>query len=166
MINGMAKAVRAIRNPGYKKLMGSKIAEETSNTYFNHMNKYEGKTLVLGASLKSYRYSHLAILKLEDHKYEVHALGLRKGRVGNTTIETEIDAFDGSDIDTFTVYLGAKRQSDLLQWVDKLRPKRVIFNPGAENPNIYPDLEKRGVEWTEACTLVLLGTGQYESSAL
>lgn len=118
-------------------------------------------TLVLGASLKSYRYSHQAILRLRLAGVPAYAFGLKVGRVGDVLIHTDIQDFVDSSIHTFSLYLGPDRQSDLLQWVKMLKPQRIIFNPGTENPSLYPVLVQEGVQCEEACTLVLLASNQY-----
>ena len=120
------------------------------------MNK---TTLVLGASLKKERYSNIAIHRLVAHKHMVYAFGLRKGEVEGVHIDT--DLIDYKDIDTVTLYLNPKRQVEFYDYVLSLNPKRVIFNPGTENPDFYKLLEAKNIAYEEACTLVLLGTNQY-----
>jgi hypothetical protein len=65
------------------------------------------------------------------------------------------------DIHTLTLYIGPQRQGPYYDTILGLSPKRVIFNPGTENPELYDLLKKEGIEVEVACTLVLLGTGQY-----
>jgi predicted CoA-binding protein len=120
------------------------------------MNK---KTLVLGASLKPERYSNIAINRLRNYKHEVKAFGLREGKVNDVDIDTVLMQYEG--IDTVTLYLNPKRQTEYYDYVIGLNPKRVIFNPGTENPEFYKLLEQNNIDFEEACTLVLLGTGQY-----
>ncbi|AFL81544.1 putative CoA-binding protein [Aequorivita sublithincola DSM 14238] len=117
------------------------------------------KTLVLGASLNSSRYSNLAINRLVNHGHTVKAVGLREGTVAGLTISTEKEAFE--NIDTVTLYLNPKRQEEFYDYIVSLKPKRVIFNPGTENPEFYEILQKNNIESEVACTLVLLGTNQY-----
>ena len=117
------------------------------------------KTLVLGASLNPGRYSNLAINRLVDNGIETEAFGLREGVVRDVPVKTDFDTF--SDIHTITLYVGPKYQSDYVDAILKLGPKRVIFNPGTENPELYGILKDNGIETEVACTLVLLGTGQY-----
>ena len=120
------------------------------------MNK---KTLVLGASLKSSRYSNLAINRLRKYNHDVKALGHREGEVSGVAIDTELLSYEA--IDTVTLYLNPKRQESYYNYVIGLKPKRVIFNPGTENPEFYKLLDAHDIEYEAACTLVLLGTGQY-----
>ncbi len=120
------------------------------------MNK---TTLVLGASLKTQRYSNIAVNRLVKYGHEVKAFGLRKGEVAGVTIDTEL--IDYKDIDTVTLYLNPKRQEEYYNYVIGLNPNRVIFNPGTENPEFYKLLSKNNIGYEVACTLVLLGTNQY-----
>lgn len=118
------------------------------------------KTLVLGASLKEVRYSNIAIKKLRKFEHPVLAIGLRKGMVQDVEIETTPIAFD--DVHTVTLYLNPMRQEAYYNYIISLQPERVIFNPGTENPGFYNLLSAEGIAYEEACTLVLLSTGQYE----
>lgn len=117
------------------------------------------KTLVLGASLNEARYSNKAIRKLRNFEYPVLAIGLRKGKVEDVEIETLESSFEG--VHTVTLYLNPKRQENYYNYIISLKPKRVIFNPGTENPIFYNLLNAEGIFYEEACTLVLLSTGQY-----
>ena len=116
------------------------------------------KTLVLGASLKPERYSNMAIQMLRAHGHPVVAHGLRKGRVADVDIQTE--PIDEQGVDTITVYLGPANQGHLKEWVRRLKPTRVIMNPGTENPELEQALQKEGPEVIRACTLVLLRSDQ------
>lgn len=117
------------------------------------------KTLVFGVSLKTHRYSNLVINRLLDHNIETDAFGLKSGKIKGTTIETNADNF--RNIDTITLYIGAARQTQYYGDILKINPRRVVFNPGTENPEFYKILKDNGVEVEVACTLVLLATGQY-----
>jgi predicted CoA-binding protein len=116
-------------------------------------------TLVLGASLKPERYSNMAINRLRNYNHNVKAFGLREGEVNTVTIDTELVHYDG--IDTVTLYLNPKRQEDYYDYIIGLAPNRVIFNPGTENIEFYELLNENDIRYEIACTLVLLGTGQY-----
>ena len=119
----------------------------------------EKKTLVLGASLKTNRYSNLAINKLVRHGQPTEAIGLREGTVSGVEIKTEKYPFE--DIDTITLYLNAKRQQEYYDYIISLHPERVIFNPGTENPELYDLLKKNDIAYENACTLVMLSSHQY-----
>ncbi len=117
------------------------------------------KTLVIGASVNPDRYSNMAVKKLTAFNHPVAALGKRKGNIGNTTIETEKKMFE--DIDTVTLYLNPQNQEEYYEYILSLHPKRIIFNPGTENEALELLANKNNIEPVEACTLVLLSTGQY-----
>lgn len=117
------------------------------------------KTLVIGASENPSRYSYLAIEKLVRQGHETVAIGLKKGELFGVQIDTEKELY--SHIDTVTLYLNSKRQEEYYGYILSLKPKRVIFNPGTENPEFERLLQENGIKTENACTLVLLGTNQY-----
>ena len=117
------------------------------------------KTLVIGASTNPERYSYLAIQSLRKHQHDVVALAKREGQVSDVSIQTDFPIND--NIHTVTMYVGWQRQKEYYNKLVELNPERVIFNPGAENFELAELLEKNGIETLEACTLVLLNTGQY-----
>ena len=117
------------------------------------------KTLVIGASQNHARYSYLAIQRLTAHQHPVVALGLRKGVIGDTEIQTEKKPFE--NIDTVTLYLNPLNQKEYLDYIISLKPKRIIFNPGTENNELAELARTNGIKAMPACTLVLLSTGQY-----
>ncbi|NDV17070.1 CoA-binding protein [Muricauda sp. TY007] len=117
------------------------------------------KTLVVGASTNPERYSNTAIRRLVDNNIETTAFGIRGGTVSGVQIKDNLGDFQ--NIDTVTLYLSPKNQKEYYQKIVDLTPRRVIFNPGTENPVFYKILENAGIEVEVACTLVLLATGQY-----
>jgi uncharacterized protein len=117
------------------------------------------KTLVLGASENPARYSYLAINRLKNNQHPVVAIGKKKGMVAGITIETE--KIPVPEIDTVTLYLSAQHQKEYYDYILSLHPKRIIFNPGAENDELAELAVKNNILPLEACTLVLLSTGQY-----
>lgn len=117
------------------------------------------KTLVVGASENPARYSHLAIHSLRKKGHDVVALAKRQGIVADVSIQTEFPY--NHCIHTVTLYVGPQRQREYFDSLLKLKPERVIFNPGTQNSELKEILEDNGIETLEACTLVLLGTGQY-----
>ena len=116
-------------------------------------------TLVLGASLNPVRYSNMAINRLIQNGQSVKAIGQREGEVNGVLITKEKIVF--KEIDTITLYLNSKRQPDYYEYIVSLKPRRVIFNPGTENPEFYKILKENKIEFEVACTLVLLSTSQY-----
>ena len=115
--------------------------------------------LVLGASEKVWRYSHMAVLRLTEHGHFVLAHGKKSGIIEGTEIITEFPK--GRDIDTVTVYLNVLHQEMYQDRIIKIQPKRVIFNPGAENEAFEQRLSIEGIEVLNACTLVMLSIGQF-----
>jgi len=119
------------------------------------------KTLVIGASENPERYSAKAIKALVSHNHEVVAIGLREGEVAGVPFNSLKKEFD--NIDTVTLYVGPKNQPEYYEYIVGLKPQRVIFNPGTENPEFIEQLKAADIYPEIACTLVLLATGQYES---
>lgn len=117
------------------------------------------KTLVLGASTNTARYSYLVANKLVRKGYPIVNVGRKVGEVAGVQIEEANIVHD--DIDTITVYIGPKNQAPYYDYILATNPKRVIFNPGAENAELEQLLQDKGVETINACTLVMLNTGQY-----
>jgi predicted CoA-binding protein len=117
------------------------------------------KTLVIGASTNPSQYSHLAVKKLLAAGHEVEAIGREEFNIENIAIGTTMSPFEG--IDTVTVYLNAERQKDYQEYILSLHPKRIIFNPGAENPGFFNAAKNKGIDALEACTLVMLSAGTY-----
>lgn len=117
------------------------------------------KTLVLGASENPARYSNMAIKKLLAHGHEVVAIGNRVGEAAGVEIHKGHPEVE--DLDTVTLYLNAKNQEQYYDYILSQNPKRIIFNPGAENRELAEMAQKKGILPQNACTLVLLSTGQY-----
>ncbi len=117
------------------------------------------KTLVFGVSLKSNRYSNIALNRLKDHNIETEAFGLKAGKIRGVQIKTNLCDFQ--NIHTVTLYIGAQRQPEYYRGLLKICPKRIIFNPGTENPEFYKILKDNNIEVEVACTLVLLATNQF-----
>ena len=117
------------------------------------------KTLVLGASENPERYSYLAIEKLLLHHHPVIAIGTTAGSVHGISIANKPEP--QTDIDTVTLYLNPDNQKKYFDYIISLNPKRIIFNPGTENEELAALAKKNGIKTIEACTLVMLSTGQY-----
>lgn len=117
------------------------------------------KTLVVGASLKPERVSNQAIKKLKSYGHEVVAIGLREGEVAGIKILKGKPVVH--DVDTVTLYMNEKNQQDMMEYILSLKPKRIIFNPGAENPVFMKRCIENGIDAIEACTLVMLSLGEY-----
>ena len=83
----------------------------------------------------------------------------KSGTVSGVIIHNDWTHFE--DIHTVTLYLNKSNQIDYFDYILSLNPKRVLFNPGTENADLSALLTKTGIEWENACTLVLLTTNQY-----
>ena len=120
------------------------------------------KTAVIGVTPNSNRYAYKAVTMLTEHNYPVVALGFRNGTVaGNDIILNWPQIIE--DLKVITLYIGAPRQPEFYDYLISLNPKKVIFNPGTENEEFYTKLTNVGIEYEEACTLVLLSTGVYSN---
>jgi predicted CoA-binding protein len=117
------------------------------------------KTIVLGASENPSRYSYLAVQKLTKYNHPVIAIGRKNGMIGEMPIITEHPQV--KDIDTVSLYLNPQLQKEYYDYILSIHPKRIIFNPGTENDELAELAAKNGIQAIEACTLVMLGTGQY-----
>lgn len=117
------------------------------------------KTLVLGATPNPSRYAYLAIHSLTRHGHPVVPVGTRTGTVAELPILQ--DQPEIRDIDTVTLYIGPRHQPPYYDYLLGLNPKRIIFNPGTENPELRALAEAKGIETVEGCTLVMLSIGNY-----
>ncbi|OCX51285.1 CoA-binding protein [Mucilaginibacter sp. PPCGB 2223] len=117
------------------------------------------KTLVLGATPDESRYANLASNRLAGRGHTIVNVGIKNGEVAGVPIEKPETIHH--DIDTVTLYVGPQNQPALYDYIFKTHPKRIIFNPGTENLELERMANERGIETLEACTLVLLSTGQY-----
>ena len=117
------------------------------------------KTLVIGASENPGRYSFLAIKSLLNHNHPVVAVGKKAGNVHGTPVLTDKQLF--TDVDTVTLYINPTHQKQYYDYILSLNPKRIIFNPGTENHELASLAKNNGIQTMEACTLVLLATGQF-----
>jgi predicted CoA-binding protein len=119
------------------------------------------KTVIIGATTNPGRYAFLAARMLRDYNHEIVPVGIKEGEVFGKEI---LDIFEKPPIDnvhTVTLYIGPQRQPEYYQYILSLKPKRIIFNPGTENDDFERMAEEQGVEALQACTLVMLRSGQY-----
>ncbi|HNY01342.1 MAG TPA: CoA-binding protein [Bacteroidales bacterium] len=119
----------------------------------------EKKTLVLGASLNSDRYSNMAVRKLRYAGFPVVAVGQREGEISGVYVEKPYPPFTG--VHTVTLYMGAKNLRQFHDYILELHPERVIFNPGSESPELAEKLGEAGIEVVYGCTLVMIANGEY-----
>ena len=64
-------------------------------------------------------------------------------------------------VHTITLYLSAANQRDFYDYILALEPKRIIFNPGARNPELADMAAINGIEVVEGCMLVMLKNGEF-----
>lgn len=117
------------------------------------------KTLVMGASSNPERYAYKAIKMLQRFGHPVVAVGKKEDEVDGLRIEKQQIPFE--NVETVTLYLNPMNQKQYYDYIVGLKPKRVIFNPGTENPELYTLLRQNEIEIEVACTLVMLSTNQY-----
>lgn len=117
------------------------------------------KTIVISASLKSYRYSNKAVCLLDDNDIEVIAIGSTAGKIRDIKVFTE--KIDVKDIHTVSLYLSEKRQAEYYDYILGLNPQRIIMNPGAENDDFKKRAQEKNIEVVEHCTLVMLNRGSF-----
>jgi uncharacterized protein len=115
---------------------------------------------ILGASADPERYAHMAQVLLKQNGHRVIPVNARLADIdGDATVASLGDIRDR--IDTLTLYVRPAVSSENRAAIESLKPKRVIFNPGTENPQLAAELNKAGIETEDACTLVLLRTHQF-----
>jgi predicted CoA-binding protein len=122
------------------------------------------KTLILGATPNPSRYAYIAAGMLSQYGHPFVPVGIKKGEVLGQKILSGQEAaqqLQSGDIHTVTLYLTPQRQEEWYDFLLELKPKRIIFNPGTENPTLAERAQAQGIETVEACTLVMLRTGQY-----
>lgn len=116
-------------------------------------------TLVIGASENPMRYSHRVVKMLKAANIPITAIGMRRGEIDGVQIQTGFPEI--KNVDTVTLYVSAQNQQQYYHYILSLKPQRVIFNPGAENPEFQKKIEEAGIEVLEACTLTMLSIGNY-----
>jgi uncharacterized protein len=123
------------------------------------MDNAKKKTLILGASDNPARYSYLALNRLKDHGHPIVAIGRKESVVNGIPIQKGTPKENG--VDTVTLYLNPTHQEMYYDYIISMKPRRIIFNPGTENDELAALAEGKGIKTLEACTLVMLSTGQY-----
>ena len=123
------------------------------------METREKKTVVMGATAKPGRYANLAAQRLLQHGHSIELVGTKVGDIEGHPIQTGQPSLTG--VDTVTMYVGPQNQAPLYEYIKRMKPRRVIFNPGAENPEFEQQLRAEGIEPVQACTLVMLSVGTY-----
>jgi predicted CoA-binding protein len=122
---------------------------------------YMKKTVIVGASTNPGRYAYMAADSLISYKHEIVPIGIKKGTIFGKPILNIVERPAIADVDTVTLYIGPRHQPEWYDYLIGLKPKRIIFNPGTENAEFEKKAEEAGIQTLEACTLVMLRTGQY-----
>lgn len=122
--------------------------------------KNKERVVVLGASDKPSRYSHMALVSLSRHGHEAVPVHPRLQEIEGIHVVSDIDDVRGP-VDTVTLYVGPGRLSPMVDSIVALKPGRVIANPGAESERMRLACERHDIKYIEACTLVMLSTGQF-----
>ncbi len=128
-------------------------------TLFTLQINMKKKTLVLGASTNPEKYAYKAVVKLLSNQHDVVAVGLKEGKIATVDIKTGFPLEEG--VDTVTLYVSRANQPVFYDYILKLHPKRIIFNPGTENEEFKKLARENDIQTIEACTLVMLATGEY-----
>jgi predicted CoA-binding protein len=116
---------------------------------------------VLGASDNPTRYAYLAFRKLREHGHRPIPVSPKLRELEGVPAVAQLGDIR-EKVDTLTMYVGPERSSKMAHEILALKPGRVIFNPGSENPALESELAKAGIPFEHACTLVLLSTDQFE----
>lgn len=119
------------------------------------------KTVIIGATTNPSRYAYIAADRLTNAGHEIVPIGIKKGEVFGEEILDIKQSPKVEGVDTITLYLGARHQPEYYDYLLNLNPKRIIFNPGTENPELVKLASEKGIETEYACTLVMLGSGVY-----
>ena len=116
-------------------------------------------TLILGATTNPDRYAYLAAERLTRHGHDIIPVGIKQGRVqGKEILNGQPDV---PEVDTVTLYVGPQHQPAYYDWLLRVAPKRIIFNPGTENTELMRLARQHNIEVVAGCTLVMLAAGNY-----
>lgn len=119
------------------------------------------KTVIIGATPNPSRYAYFAAGRLKENNHEIVPVGIKKGNIFNEEILDLKTKPVIADVDTITLYIGPQNQPEWEDYIIGLSPKRIIFNPGTENPSLAQKAEEKGIEALNACTLVMLSASTY-----
>lgn len=118
-------------------------------------------TVVVGASPNPNRYAYRAANMLSDYGHPIIPLSIKRGNVAGEDIRDLKEQPHISDVDTLTLYIGPQHHAQWIDYLLSLSPRRIIFNPGTENPAFMEQAEAQGIEVVQGCTLVMLQSGTY-----
>ena len=118
------------------------------------------KVAVIGASNKTQRYSYKAVVLLKEKGHEVYPIHQRLNEIEGLKVYKSLQKIE-DEIDTVTMYVGANISDEIAEDILHKKPRRIIFNPGSENVRLANKAKEQGIETINACTLVMLTTGQF-----
>jgi predicted CoA-binding protein len=119
------------------------------------------RTVVLGATTNPSRYAYLAANRIKESGHELIPIGIRRGEVAGEPILDLREFPKVEDVDTITIYIGPANLKEWEEYAISLKPRRIIFNPGAENISLTEKAQKSGIETINACTLVMLSANLF-----
>jgi predicted CoA-binding protein len=117
--------------------------------------------VVLGASSKPDRYSHKAMLLLEQHGHTPVPVHPREKMILDHKVFASLSDLE-MNVDTVTLYVRPEMLRKQIDDLVNLRPWRVIMNPGTEDDDLAAEFRKQNIDVVQACTLVMLNTDQFE----
>ncbi len=118
------------------------------------------KVVVLGASNKPERYAYKALVELTKHGHIVIPVNPALKEINGIKVINKLSDIK-EKVDTVTLYVGPERLEAMIPEIIALKPKRIISNPGTESASMRSAAKNAGINYEEACTLVMLSTGQY-----
>lgn len=119
------------------------------------------KTVILGATTNPTRYAYLAAERLTNNGFDFVPVGIKTGAVFGKEILNLREFPEITAVHTITLYVGPANQSEWIDYLLELKPKRIIFNPGTENIDFANKAKAQNIEVVYGCTLVMLGNGSY-----
>jgi predicted CoA-binding protein len=120
----------------------------------------EHHVVVLGASPKSTRYSNQAVRLLKDKGFKTTPVHPKVPRIEGLEVAPSLISID-DPVHTLTLYVGPERVRPMIDDIMRLKPGRVIFNPGTESRELEHQLDAADIPWLQGCTLVMLRTGTF-----
>jgi predicted CoA-binding protein len=120
-----------------------------------------GKTVILGASNNPGRFSYKAADLLAKFRYDFVPVGIKKGESGGKQILPIKERPHIEEVDTITLYMNPFNQREYYNYIISLKPRRIIFNPGTENPELMELARQSAIETIEDCTLIMISSGVF-----
>ena len=119
--------------------------------------------VVLGASDKEDKFSNKALKLLKSRNYRIIPVNPQLDFIEGIPVVKKLSDIK-EDVHTLTVYVGPGRSEAMIDDIIRLKPERVILNPGTESEKLKNALDNASVRYLEACTIILTNTGQFETA--